>query len=305
MKITIKRIIRSGLVGFYRNRFVSLGTIFVMVITLSLIASIFFARSAINTALTQAKSKVDVNVYFALDAQEENIKNLAEAVKKLPEVAEVEYTTREQALIDFQEKHKNDELTLQALKELDDNPFGAILSIKAKDTSQYESIAKFLESGTIIQQNPGLIDKINYRNNKIIIDKLNIITDGISLWGQITAVLFIIISIMITFVTIRLAIYVFREEINIMKLVGADNMYIRGPFIVEGMLYGATASVITMILFWPLSVWATKHTLDYLAGISFFDFYIHNFFALFGGLLLTGIAVGAISSFLAVRRYLR
>ena len=223
-----------------------------------------------------------------------------------PEVAEVEYTNSDKALEEFKERHKNDELTLQALKELGENPLGAVLSIKAKDTNQYEAIATFLEGGSpFITQNPGLIDKINYRNNKVVIDKLNIITDGIAIWGKILSVIFIAISVMITFVTIRLAIYVFREEISVMQLVGADNLYIRGPFIVEGMLYGATAAVITQILFWPLSAWATSHTVDYLAGISFFGYYTSNFFTLFGTLLITGMAVGALSSYLAVRRYLK
>ncbi|MEN9852699.1 MAG: hypothetical protein RI996_642, partial [Candidatus Parcubacteria bacterium] len=266
----------------------------------------FFVRSAVNTTLVQLKEKVDVNVYFTVGAPEEKIKELFLAIKNLPEVATVEYTSREQALEEFKERHKNDELTLRALEELGENPLGAVLSIKAKDTNQYESIAAFLEGGSqYVAANPGLIDKINYRNNKVIIDKLNIITAGISLWGQIAAGIFIAISIMITFVTIRLAIYVFREEISVMQLVGADNIYIKGPFVVEGMLYGAFASVLTMILFWPLSAWATSHTVDYLAGISFLEFYKTNFFSLFGILLVTGVLVGAVSSFLAVRRYLR
>jgi cell division transport system permease protein len=305
IQTTTRRIFKAGLIGFYRNKFISLGTIFVMVITLSLIASIFFTRSAINTTLGQLKNKVDINVYFAVSAPEEKIKEVALAVKNLPEVADIQYTSREQALEEFKERHKSDELTLQALQELGENPLGAVLSIKAKDTNQYESIAQFLEGGSqYIAQNPGLVEKINYRNNKVIIDKLNIITAGVSVWGQILAVVFMAISVMITFVTIRLAIYVFREEISVMQLVGADNLYIRGPFIVEGMIYGAIAATITMILFWPLSAWATAKTGDYLAGISFFDYYTSNFFSLYIILLLAGMGVGAVSSYLAVRRYL-
>jgi cell division transport system permease protein len=303
---TTKRIFKAGILGFYRNKFVSLGTIFVMVITLSLIASIFFARNAINLTLSQLKSKVDVNVYFAVGAPEEKIKQVVVDVKTLPEVAEVGYTSREQALEDFKERHKNDELTMQALQELGENPLGAVLSIRAKETEHYESIANFLEGGSpYIAENPGLIEKINYRNNKVIIDKLNTITAGITTWGQIVAVIFMAISVMITFVTIRLAIYIFRDEIAVMKLVGADNMYIRGPFIVEGMIYGAIAATITQVLLWPASAWATAKTEDYLAGISFFDFYKAEFFSLYGILLLVGMGVGALSSFLAVRRYLK
>lgn len=303
---TTRRIFKAGILGFYRNKFISLGTVFVMIITLSLIASIFFVRSAIDTTLSQLKSKVDVNVYFAVNAPEENIKEFSLQVKNLPEVESVEYTSREQALDEFKLRHKNDELTLQALQEIGENPLGAVLAIKAKDTNQYEVIAQYVEGGSeYLKQNPGLVEKVNYRNNKVIIDKLNIITKGVNLWGQILAAIFIVISVLITFVTIRLAIYVFREEISVMKLVGADNLYVRGPFIVEGMLYGAISATITMLLFWPLSAWATAHTLDYLAGISFLEYYTSNFFSLYGTLLLTGMGVGAVSSFLAVRRYLK
>ena len=303
---TTRRIFKAGILGFYRNKFISLGTVFVMIITLSLIASIFFVRSAIDTTLFQLKSKVDVNVYFAVNAPEENIKEFSLQVKNLPEVESVEYTSREQALDEFKLRHKNDELTLQALQEIGENPLGAVLAIKAKDTNQYEVIAQYVEGGSeYLKQNPGLVEKVNYRNNKVIIDKLNIITKGVNLWGQILAAIFIVISVLITFVTIRLAIYVFREEISVMKLVGADNLYVRGPFIVEGMLYGAISATITMLLFWPLSAWATAHTLDYLAGISFLEYYTSNFFSLYGTLLLTGMGVGAVSSFLAVRRYLK
>ena len=303
---TTRRIFKAGILGFYRNKFISLGTVFVMIITLSLIASIFFVRSAIDTTLSQLKSKVDVNVYFAVNAPEENIKEFSLQVKNLPEVESVEYTSREQALDEFKLRHKNDELTLQALQEIGENPLGAVLAIKAKDTNQYEVIAQYVEGGSeYLKHNPGLVEKVNYRNNKVIIDKLNIITKGVNLWGQILAAIFIVISVLITFVTIRLAIYVFREEISVMKLVGADNLYVRGPFIVEGMLYGAISATITMLLFWPLSAWATAHTLDYLAGISFLEYYTSNFFSLYGTLLLTGMGVGAVSSFLAVRRYLK
>ena len=305
-KTSIKRVIKAGFLGFYRNRFISMATLFIMTITLLLIGSIFFARFVVDTTLSQMKSKVDINVYFTVTAEPEKILTLVSDIKRLPEVLSVDYKTREEALADFENRHKGDELTIQALKEIEKNPFGAVLSIKARDTNQYESIAKFLEGDSkFIAENPSVIDKINYRNNKVIIDKLNIITKGISVWGNILSIVFIAISLMITFVTIRLAIYNFRDEISVMRLVGASNMYIRGPFIVEGMIYGFIASIFATILFLPISIWSTDKMISYLGGISFFDYYKEHFFFLSGTLFLTGILVGSISSFLAVRKYLR
>ena len=302
---TLKRIIKSGLIGFYRNRFISLATIFIMTITLLLISSVFFARFVVTDTLAQMKGKVDINVYFTLSAPDEKILVIVNDVKKLPEVASVEYVTKEEALETFKENHKNDELTLGALEELGKNPFGGVLSIKARDTSQYDSIARFLEGGSsYIDQNPGLVDKINYRNNKAIIDKLNIITTGIEVWGNIISGIFVLISVMITYVTIRLAIYNFRDEISVMKLVGADNMYVRGPFIVEAILYGITATFMTIITLLPLTIWGTKKLVLYLGGISFYEYYTSHFFFLLFSLLFIATSVGAVSSFLAVRKYL-
>lgn len=302
---TTKRIIKAGLLGFYRNRFISLATIFVMTITLFLIGSIFFVQDAVNKTLDQLKNKVDINVYFTTTAPDEKIISIKSAIEKQNEVASVTLKSKEEALADFQDRHQNDALTLQALKELGTNPFGAVLSIKAKETSQYEGIAKFLEGGSpLIQQNPGIIDKINYYQNKVVIDKLNTIIAGINFWGKVVSAIFVLVSAMIIFVTIRLAIFVFRDEISVMRLVGADNWYIRGPFIVEGVLYGIAAAFVTMLVYWPASVWATGHTVSYLAGISFYDFYAQNWFFIFFVLIASGVSLGAISSYLAVRRYL-
>lgn len=303
---TTQRIIKAGFLGFYRNRFISLATIFVMTITLLLIGSIFFVQNAVNLTLTQLKSKVDINVYFTTTAPDDKIIAIKNALEQQNEVASVVLTSKEDALLEFKERHQNDELTLQALKEIGSNPFGAVLAIKAKETSQYEGITKFLEGGSpLIQQNPGIIDKINYYQNKVVIDKLTTIIAGIDFWGKVVAGIFVLVSAMIIFVTIRLAIFVFKDEISVMRLVGADNWYIRGPFIVEGVIYGVLSGLTTYVLYWPLSMWATSHTEEYLAGISFFDYYADHWFFLLFVLVSSGVLLGAISSYLAVRRYLK
>ena len=176
--VTTKRVTRYGIAGFVRNGFVSLAAVLIMTITLSVVTGLIIASAALNSTLTELTNKVDVTVYFQLNATDEQIADIRRSLEGLPEVASVNYVTREQALADFRERHKNDQLTLQALDELGDNPFGASLEIRAKETSQYENIATYLNAQQEAQTAVGAsIDKVNFFQNKTAIDRLTAIID--------------------------------------------------------------------------------------------------------------------------------
>ncbi len=300
-----KRIIRSGYRNFIRSGFTSLASILMMVITLFVITSMIFVQTALQSSLNDIKEKVDVTVYFVPGADEDTIMTVKSSISKLPEVRDVSYTSQEEALTQFKDKHANDYLTLQALDELNSNPLGATLNIKAKDPSQYESISKYFDSDNALSKGAlNIIDKVDYHQNKIIIDRLNSIISGAGRLGFAVSLVLIIISIIITFSTIRLIIYMSREEIGVMKLVGAGSKYIRGPFMVSGMLVGITASLITIILFIPISIWLGNQVTDFI-GINMFTYFKSNFFQLFIIMLGAGIILGTISSFFAIARYLK
>lgn len=300
-----KRIIRSGYRNFIRSGFTSLASILMMVITLFVITSLIFVQTALQSSLNDIKEKVDVTVYFVPGAEEDLISNLKSSLSKLPEVKEVSYTSQEEALTQFKDKHANDYLTLQALDELNSNPLGATLNIKAKDPSQYESISKYFENDNAISKGTlNIIEKVDYHQNKIIIDRLNAIIAGAGRLGFAVSLILIVISIIITFSTIRLIIYMSREEIGVMKLVGAGSKYIRGPFMVSGMLVGITASLITILLFIPISIWLGNQVTDFI-GINMFTYFKSNFLQLFIIMLGAGIILGSISSFFAIARYLK
>ena len=299
-----KRVIRYGFKSFTRNGVVSAAAVLVTTITLCVIASLIFLQAILNFSLTEIKDKVDVTVYFTPNASEEKILSLKTSLEQLPEVANVDYVSSEKALENFKTRHENDYLTLQALDELGTNPLGASLNIKAQQTSQYESIAKFLEGdNALAKDNLSIIDKINYHQNKLVIDRLTSIVDGAQALGFLVTLLLAGISILITFNTIRLTIFVSREEIGVMRLVGAGNRYIRGPFMVEGIIYGVIASVLTMILFIPLTLYLGRNLSGFL-GMDVFQYYLSNFFQILAILLVVGVFLGAISSFLAIRKYL-
>ena len=302
----IKRTFRAGLTNFWRNGFVSLSSLVVMFITLFMISSLIFMGAILKFSLQEIKNKVDINVYFTANAQESDILSLKKSIESISEVSSVTYTSSDQALADFKDRHKDDALTLQALDELGTNPLTASLSIKAKEPSQYESIAKFLggEDPSSPSSNP-IIEKVNYYQNKLVIDKLTQITDAVNTMGFWLAIIFLLISIVITFNTIRLAIFISRDEISVMRLVGASGRYIKGPFVVSGILYGIVSATLVILVFFGLTYWLGGISKNFFVGLDLFDFYLKNFGEIFLIVFGSGIALGAISSYLAVRKYLR
>lgn len=302
---SIKRIIRSGFIGFWRSAFVSLAAIFVMMITLMVIVSAILLGQILDASLTQIREKVDINVYMVTTASEESILSLKGSLESLPDVSEVIYTTREQALADFTERHKNDELTIQALEELGENPLSASLSIRAKDPSQYEEIATFLQNQRDLESpETPLIDRINFNQNKNAIDKLTNIINAVERSSNIAMIVLVASSVLIAFNTIRLTIYTTREEISIMRLVGASNMFIRGPFILQGVMYGLVSGVLALLIMYPLVLWLGPATESFFS-LNIASYYISHFGSIFGTIVGSGIVLGVVSSTLAIARYLR
>ncbi len=300
-----KRIFRSGVTNFKRNTNVSFASILVMTITLSAIAATILIQAVLTTSLRTIEDKVDVAIYFTVGAPESQILEMRDSIEKFPEVAEVSYISSAEAITAFRDKHQDDYLTIQALDELDHNPLGASLTIKAKKTEQYESIANLLKGDSALaKDNASIIDTINYNKNKQVIDRLTDLITGARRLGILVTLVLVILSIVITFNTIRLAIFFAREEISIMRLVGADNKYIRGPFMIEGMTYGAIATFITVILFLFITLWFGRSMTDFL-GMNLFSYYVRNIIQIFIIILLSGVVLGAVSSFLATRRYLK
>ncbi len=303
--IDVKRVIRSGYRNFMRSGFTSLTSVLMMTVTLIVITGILFLQATLQTSLANVRDKVDVTVYFLPGTAEDSVFSVQNELKKLPEVADIKYTSQDQALADFKERHANDYLTLQAIDLINENPLGSSLNIKAKDPSQYESISKYFEENSALSKEAmTVIDKIDYHQNKVVIDRLSAILNGAHRLGFAITLIFILVSFAITFNTIKLIIYMSREEISVMRLVGAANRYIRGPFIVSGVLVGLFSSIITIILFWPISIWLGSQMTDFL-GINLLSYYASNFFQLFFIILFVGVTLGTISSFFAIHKYLR
>lgn len=303
--VDAKRILKSGLLNFGRGGVVSYASVLVVTITLGVIGLLVFLQAVLQSSLSDIESKVDITVYITRGVEEESILSLKEDIEKLPEVEKVSYESADEALTRFRTENQNDFLIIQSLDELSENPLGASLRVSAKETSEYEVIAKYLEDRVIEEQNTGgsIIDSINYFKYQEAIESLNSIIDGARRLGIVLTILLMAISVAITFNTIRLTIYIAREEIGVMRLVGAENKYIQGPFLVEGMVYGAIASLLTMLIFYPFTMWLGNSMTTFL-GLNLFEYYKGHFIEIFLLLLVSGIFLGSLSSFLAIRKYL-
>jgi cell division transport system permease protein len=308
MKATmqLRRIVTNGAKNFARSGSVSFATVLIMTVTMLIIGLLIFLSAILTATLAAIKDKVDVNVYFVTTASETDIFALEQRLRALPEVASVEYTSREDALAQFKERHAADQLTLQALEELGENPLGASLAIKAQDPEQYEGIVTFLsDEPTLSEGGESIVDRINYYQNKVVIDRLTGAIRATERAGAAIALVFALASVIIVFATVRLAIYTSRDEIAVMRLVGASNAYIRGPFIVACVLAGVLAAVLALLIFYPASWYAGETLTEWLGGFDLFKYYLTHFGMVAGTLLGSGVVLGGVSSFFAVRRYLK
>jgi len=301
----LKRIIKTGFVDFWRNGFVSLASILVFTVTLFIIGSLILGGVVLDSALNQIRSQVDINVYMTLEAPENEILILRDRVADLPEVQEAIYISREEVLVQFKEKYADNYTVLQSIEVLDDNPLPAEINIRSDDPSQYEGIARFLDSETIVSGGSGgIIEKINYHDNKNAIDKLANLIDSLDRAGLYLTIIFIFIAVAVAFNTIKLVIFTSREEISVMRLVGASDSYIRGPFIIEGAMYGIAATVITLLLLYPITKWASLATDNFYGAMDLAAYYLDNILRIGLVLLISGVFLGMFSSFLAVKKYL-
>ncbi|HEV3245248.1 MAG TPA: permease-like cell division protein FtsX [Candidatus Paceibacterota bacterium] len=303
---TTKRVARYGFIGFLRNGFVSFSAVLVMTITLFVIAALLIGNAALNSTLQYLQSQVAVTVYFTPDATVDQIQTLQTDLAALPEVQSVSYVSSDQALADFQERHANDQLTLQALNELTGNPLGAELQIRAKDPTQYAAIAQYVEAQQ--SQNAAIgssIDKVDYQQNQTAITRLSAIIQTSKEIGIAVAIIFGLASILIAFNTIRLAIYTARDEITVMNLVGASHWYVRGPFIIAGVLYGVLSGIIVLLLLYPITAALGPGSEEFLGTFNAFSYFTGSFAFLLLIIMGSGVVLGAISSYLAIRRYLR
>lgn len=304
--ITLERIIKNGFVNFGRNIWLAIAAIAMMAITLTILLFAIIASTTFNHTIADLTSRIDVVEYLkdnVTPAQRD--KQIAE-LKKLPNVKSVAYTSKNDALKAYQKLNAKNPALLAAISQTD-NPLPASITIKPVDPNKIQEIQDFLDKPA---QKALQSDPTSYSGDrKAAIDKITAATHFFQQAGVVGIIVFIIISMLIIFNTIRMAIFNRRDELVIMRLLGASTAYIRGPFVVETMLYGAVAAMISLIVCWSLFRVASS-TLQAsslgLLDIGFSsDYFSRHFVSILTIQLLVGILIGAASSLIATRRYLK
>ncbi len=302
-RLTIKRITKLGVVNFWRNRWLSLASALIMTLTLIIISLFVVMAIVVGKTSDSIKSKMDITVYFNDVATTEEISGLQQLLAGRQDVSQVSYTSKEEAQKIWNETQKNQRLK-DVASQLDANPFPRSLAIKATDPSELDNIAQVINEDAY----KTMIHKVSYEDNKMLIDRLISMTIFTNEIGWIFSIVFILISILVVLNTIRLAIYSRKDEIEIMRLVGANDVFIKVPFVVEGIMYGLLACFLASIVLWigfmsvlPL---ITKHFSPTVSdGVR--SFYYSHIFILFLLQLLIGITVGIGASLFSIRRYLK
>lgn len=297
---SFKRILKAGCVNFWRDKWLSVAAIAMMSLTILAIVSLLMTNVLIDSFIVTLEDKIDISVYFNLEAPEKEILSTKNDLAKLSEVRSVEYVSSREALSRFKERHRDNQVMMQSLQEVGSNPLKPSLNIKAQNASQYDVIVSFFNKDKYQK----LVDKINYKENEVVISRLSHITRVIRQIGFIVLISLAVVALFVTFNTIRLTIYSSRKEIKVMKLVGASNWFVRGPFIVEGALYGVVAAVLVSIFLFPVLWYIAPKIATYVSGANLFDFFKQNFFNLFLLQAGVGIVLGAASSYTSIRRYL-
>ncbi len=297
----LSRIIKYGILGFRRGGWLSAATVAIMVLTLLVFEGLIFFNVLTKIAIESFQDKIDISVYFKAEAPEDDILKIKSSLESLAEVKKVEYISRDKALEIFQAKHEKDQTISEALDELKDNPLLASLNIKAYNSSDYAAINNYLSADSFKKS----VEKISYAQNSLVIERLTKIISTAKKAGVFLTILFAAVAVLITFNTIRLAIYSYREEIGIMRLVGASNSFIQGPYIFEGIIYGLIAGVLSFIIALPLIYYTAPYIRVLIPEMSLWFYLLSNIFTLLFYQIIFGIVLGAVSSVIAIRKYLR
>ena len=302
MITTFLRIIKYGFLGFWRNGWLSTVTIIIILLALLVFEGLIITNTVADTAISSLEDKLDISVYFKSETPEDEILRLKKSLEGLAETKSIEYISKDEALVIFKKNHQDDSTISAALEELQNNPLLAALNIKADEPKNYAVINSYLTQDSF----KDYIDSAPYSNDQgLIIERSIKISDTMKRLGLISILIFASIAVLITFNTIRLAIYSNREEISIMRLVGASNIFTRGPYIVEGIIYGIIAGILSFAVIVPI-IYGTSHYIKtFIPEMNLWQYLLSNSIKLIGLQLLFGIGLGAFSSFIAVRKYLK
>ncbi len=299
---TIARIITFSLQSIWRNLWLSFVTLTIFVLTLITVNAVLFLNMAASAAVTSVQDKVQVAVYFNPGTSETMERSVHDYLIGLSQVKTIDAITADEALAAFRDRHAADASVLAALDEVGGNPFGDALLISARSPEDFAFILEAVKRPEYV----GSIKDTDYTNYQGVIDRLSAFVERIRWGGLGLAAFFTLISVLIIFNSIRVAIYVHRDEIAIMKLVGAHDGFVRAPFLLESVLISLLATVIVAV-----GVLVGSRAFDaplarYLeVDVGIWEYFSTNAWAVFGAEFAVLAMLGLVTTYVAMRRHLR
>ncbi|MEI8143059.1 MAG: permease-like cell division protein FtsX [Candidatus Berkelbacteria bacterium] len=302
--ISIYRILKTSMLSLWRSRWLALASTIMMFLTLFTIS--FFVSLLIITNKTNEnlRDKVDIIVYFKSDATDDQVLALKNLLLTRSDVKTVKYVSKEDALVSWQEMWKSYQKDDQAESVVSSefNPLPRSIEIKTEQLQNVDGVYNFVNT----QANAPIISSISYEQNKKVVDRLLKLSSFVKILGWTLSSIFVLISVVIIYNTISLAIYARSEEIEIMKLVGASSLYIQGPFFVEGVVYAILGSILTGTVLLSVLKLILPTVEKYLEVSNLNSNYLGlNIWYIIGFEFLVGLLLGIICSLLAVRQHLK
>ena len=304
--ITFSRIVQTGCVNFIRNAWLAIAAMAVMVVTLTIVLFSLITNATFANTIAQITDRIDISVYLKDEVKPSEKDQLLKGLRSLPNVKEVKYLSKADALENYKKQNANNPQLLSAISSTD-NPLPATILVKPKDLNKIQDIKAYLanDKNSKLQS-----DEPSYSGDrKAAIDKITHATNILRQVGVFAVLIFTVISVLIIFNTIQMAIFNRRDELTIMRLLGASTWYIRGPFVVENIIYGVFSAVMSVVIIKVLFIVASQALQATSLGLLDIN-YASTYFNSHVWILLTiqltvGILIGAASSVVATQRYLK
>lgn len=301
--LSSRRIFKFSWQHFWRNIWLSIVTMTIIVLTLFSLTTLVLVNVIADAAVDSIKDTVDVSLYFDNQISDEAVEILNSELLAIEEIEEINYISAEEALEKFTEEHRNDVDIQETLAELEGNPLGGTLVIKAKNVEDYPVIMEKIEETGVDE----LAEEIDYDDHQLLISRINNVANKVETFSLVLSLIFIFIALLTVFNTVRMGIYIHRKEIGIMRLVGASNWFIRLPFIIEGLFYAVFGTFIFWGIIFLLLNFIAPWINSFFAGINFDiqAYLISNAVSILGFELIIIAVINTISALIAMGRYLK
>jgi len=295
---------KEALIGFKRNFSTAFGSIITIFLSLLIIGVFLFGGTVVNNIVSSVENEVSITAYIADDADEADIAQLQQSIKSMNNVASVSFTTKAQALENFRNSMTSNP---EIIDQLDgQNPLPASINVELSDPQAVEEVAnQILANSTFkkICDNPSdPSDSLKYGQKTV--DRLFALTNYVRYIGLALIILLIFIAFIFINNTIRLAILARRREISIMRLVGASNGFIRGPFLMEGALHAVIGALLAIGVLELIRQFAIPQISGALAWLPI-DLTLSTTLIVYLSMLGAGLLIGLLGSAIAMRRYLK